>query len=310
MLASADGPVFAWQGRRLQANAATGATTARPAVAPHIETRPCRACVGPARRAGFFVPSEKRRQRKRARRSQPTSRQDPVLPVWGRRAAPASSCPPETPTTEARPAVAAHIGSVCVAADARIGRRAGVRVGKAGVCKQTPLRKQRQRARRSRPTSRQDPVLPVWGRRAAPASSCPPKTTTTEARPAGAPHIGSIRVAADARIGRRAGVRRGEGRRLQANAATEATTARPAVAPHIETRPCLACVGPARRAGFFCALRETTTTEARPAGAPHIGSIRVAADVAATGGRAVYRPPDRRARMSRMAAGSTAPNER
>ena len=53
----------------------------------------------------------------------------------------------------ARAAFARKPGGLCVAADARIGRRVDVRVGKAGVCKQTPLRKQQQRGRRSRPRS-------------------------------------------------------------------------------------------------------------------------------------------------------------
>jgi hypothetical protein len=42
--------------------------------------------------------------------------------------------------------IAPHIGAVCVAADARIGRRAEVHMGKAGVCKQAPLQKLRRAA--------------------------------------------------------------------------------------------------------------------------------------------------------------------
>ena len=72
MLASADGPGSRGEGRRLQANAATEATTARPAVAPHIEAGDghppaiafhieagsCVSRVGLARRASGLLLSE------------------------------------------------------------------------------------------------------------------------------------------------------------------------------------------------------------------------------------------------------------
>ena len=122
------------------------------------------------------------------------------------------------------PTGCAPLGIVYVAADARIGRPAAVHVEKTGVCKQTPLRKQRQRARRSRRTSRRE----------------------TAALPTVAFLLGAVSPARwlrsprhrlwSGRCSHRPTSRgsRGEGRRLRANAATEATTARPAVAPHIE----------------------------------------------------------------------------
>ena len=59
-------------------------TTARPAVAPHIETRRCFACVGPARRAGCCGALREARQRKRARRSRAPHRDRDCLAGVGR----------------------------------------------------------------------------------------------------------------------------------------------------------------------------------------------------------------------------------
>ena len=83
-------------------------------------------------------------------------RNAPARPRAAARAAP-------TQRTDGRsPSVAPCIDGLCVAADARIGRRAGLHAAKAGVCKQTPLRKPTgpsdlcsgQRQRPGRPSSR------------------------------------------------------------------------------------------------------------------------------------------------------------
>ena len=132
-------------------------------------------------------------------------------------------------STTACPAVAPHIGAVCVAADARIGRWGGVRQDKAGVCKQTPLQKQRPHARRSRATFVRcgAGVVPpavafAWGAAHSRAAARAAPTQEIDGRAPGgrAPHLngkgpvpgrmGMVYVAADAGIGRRA-ARRADG---------------------------------------------------------------------------------------------------
>ena len=195
--------------RRLRANAATEATTARPAVAPHIE-------AGDGRPADGRVPVGGRLARPVVALPSASSMERPMLasadeprftmrrPAFaskrrdggndsapgGRAAHRGGRRPPRRRAGSCRGSSrplsgCAPLGIVYGAADARIGRRAGVRAGKAGVCKQTPLRRQRQRARRSRPTSRRETASPpqsrstskqglvfhVWGSRAARAVS-------------------------------------------------------------------------------------------------------------------------------------------
>ena len=161
--------------------------------APHRDRIFLLACGAGAPRR-LFRALRAPRQRKRARRARPTSRQDPVLHVWGRRAAPALRAL-RAPRQRKR----ARRSRPTLSNDSAPGGRAPHRdrifllACGAGAPRRLLLTlrapRQRKRARRSRPTSRHYLASLVWGRRAAPASSYPPSITTTEARPAGAPHI-------------------------------------------------------------------------------------------------------------------------